>query len=94
MFAASTNIGSFCGGSRPRCSRRSDDVAVRALFTPALRSAFVEVGACHLECVSSTLMFRELEQTTVRDYELFVDDSLKLYRACLSSASAAGISSR
>lgn len=59
----------------------SDDVALRALFTPALRTAFVEVGNCHLECVSSTLAFRELEQTTVRGYELFVDDSLKLYHA-------------
>jgi hypothetical protein len=59
----------------------SDAAAVRALFTPALRRAFVEAGNCHLECVSSTLMFRELEQTTVRGYELFVDDSLKLYHA-------------
>jgi hypothetical protein len=31
--------------------------------------------------VSSTLAFRELEQTTVRGYELSVDDSLKLYHA-------------
>ena len=59
----------------------SDEGAVRALFTPAVRRAFVEVGNCHLECVSSMLTFRELEQTTVRGYELFVDDSLKLYHA-------------
>ena len=59
----------------------SDEVAVRALFTPAVRTAFVEAGNCHLECVSSTLTFRELEQTTLRGYELFVDDSLKLYHA-------------
>lgn len=58
-----------------------DEVAVRALFTPAVRTAFVGMGTCHLECVSSTLTFRELEQTTQRGYELFVDDSMKLYRA-------------
>ena len=56
-------------------------MAVRAIVTPAVRKAFVEVGNCHLECMSATLMFRELEQTTVRGYELFVDDSLKLYCA-------------
>ena len=59
----------------------SNEATVRTLFTPDVRKAFVEAGNCHLECVSSTLTFRELEQTTVRGYELFVDDSLKLYRA-------------
>jgi len=59
----------------------SNEVTVRALFTPDVRKAFVEAGNCQLECVSSTLMFRQLEQTTVRGYELFVDDSLRLYRA-------------
>jgi hypothetical protein len=58
-----------------------DEVAMRTLFTPDVRKAFVEAGNSHLECASSTLAFRELEQTTVRGYELFVDDSLKLYRA-------------
>ena len=53
----------------------------RSSRTPAVRTAFVEVGNCHLECVSSTLAFRELERTTVRGDELFVDDSLKLYHA-------------
>jgi hypothetical protein len=59
----------------------SDEAGVRRFFTTAVRKAFVDVGTCHLECVASTLLFRELEQTTVRGYELFVDDSLKLYRS-------------
>ena len=58
-----------------------DQAAIRALFGSDVRAAFVAVGECRLECIGSHLLFSESQKTTVAAFELFVEESTRLFEA-------------
>ena len=58
-----------------------DHAGIRALFGSDVRAAFVAVGECRLECIGSHLLFSESQKTTVAAFELFVDESMRLFEA-------------
>jgi hypothetical protein len=59
----------------------NDEPAVRELLSSEVRSEFVAVGNCRIECVGSKLVFTEQQQTTVAGFEDFVDESMRLLKA-------------
>jgi len=41
-----------------------------------VRAAFARIGNCRLDSIGTGLLFRGLQQTTVRGYEIFVNESM------------------
>jgi len=58
-----------------------DEAAARKVFNREVRRQFVAVGACRIECVESRLLFSDGQFTTVAAYEIFADESMKLFDA-------------
>lgn len=61
-----------------------NEIAARRLFGREVRAEFVRIGHCRVESDGTALLFMEQQQTTVRGYEMFVEESLRL-AAILSS---------
>jgi hypothetical protein len=77
--------GGWCRGARVL----SDPLARRAPAAPTahvrgrggcyqrdVRAAFARIGNCRLDSIGTGLLFRGLQQTTVRGYEIFVNESM------------------
>jgi hypothetical protein len=64
----------------------TNERAARGLFGREVRAEFVRVGQCSVESDGTSLLFVEQQQTTVRGYEMFVDESLRLAGKLVSAA--------
>ena len=63
----------------------TNETAARRLFGREVRAEFVRVGHCRVESDGSALMFVEQQQTTVRGYKMFVDESLRIAQKLVSA---------